>query len=272
MAESNAVHHFLLPSPYAIARLTFREVAKECERLPAIILPIGGCEPYAELGALGVASVCADALGDALSAKLRLLLAPALAYGCSIPYMAFEGSAGVKPRTMTNMLCETIRGWYFQGFKAVVIIDALADTGEATDLALRRLKTSHPDRKVFLLPLQRDQRIRAFIGNHVPGKELGRTEYGMLSMAAFIDPALVRAGDTGTPVAARSQPDMERFRTWRKRGADPQQFRKLFPAASSSSIAHRYDADFGRVLFEYILQVLIDTVTPLLEPLATTQH
>jgi creatinine amidohydrolase/Fe(II)-dependent formamide hydrolase-like protein len=265
MAESKVVHQLPRRSSLALSRCTFREVARERERLPAIILPLGGCEPYGELGALGVASACAEALGDALSSRLSVLLAPMLAYGCSTPYRAFEGSAGVKPRVLTNFLCETIRGWYHQGFKTVVIIDALGDNSEATALALRRLKNSHPDRHAVALSIQRDERIRAFIGNHCSGKELGRTEYGMLSMAAGFDPSLVRKLDTGSGAGAQAPlPDMERFQRWRKRGGDPEQFRKIFPGASTSGIASRYDADFGGALFEYILQLLIDMVTPFL--------
>jgi creatinine amidohydrolase/Fe(II)-dependent formamide hydrolase-like protein len=264
MAEPNELPRNLYSTPYALSRLTFREIARERERLGALILPLGGCEPYADLGSMGVASACAEALGAAVSAKLRLLLAPTLAYGCSTPYRAFEGAAGVKPRVLTNFLCETIRGWYLQGFSSVIIIDALADNGEAVDCALQRLKSSDPNRTAVLLSLQRDERIRAFIGNHVPGKELGRTEFGMLSMASFIDPGLVRKVEEDVQ---RSLPDPQRFRTWRKRGADPQQFRKIFPQASASSIAHRYDPDFGKVLFEYILQLLIETATPFFAPL-----
>jgi creatinine amidohydrolase/Fe(II)-dependent formamide hydrolase-like protein len=248
---------------YDISRLTFREVERELSRLPALILPLGGCEPYGESGALGVASACAGSLGMALSDRRRMLLAPTLGYGCSTPYGAFGGCAGVKPRTQTNILCETVRRWRRQGFEAIVLIDALYDNSEAVDLAVQRLKVSDPDLAVVVFSLQRDKRVRAFVGRQVQGKEPGRTEYGLLSLAAFVDPGLVRKIDNSD--IARPQPDAERYRTWRKRGADPQQYRKLFPTASASGERNRFDADFGRELFGFILQLLDEAVEPLLQ-------
>ena len=110
--------------------------------------------------------------------------------------------------------------------------------------------------KIITFSLQRDERVRAFIARHVQGKEFGRTEYGMLSLAASIDPALVR--QTGKKDAA----DTDRYETWRRRGADPEQYRKLFPDCSSSNAAHRFDPDFGKELFNFIVQLLVDTTKP----------
>jgi creatinine amidohydrolase/Fe(II)-dependent formamide hydrolase-like protein len=202
-------------------------------------------------------------MAAALSEKLHILLAPALAFGCSTPYNAFGGTAGVTPRTLTNILCETIRQWYRQGFRTMVIIDGLYDNSEAVDLAARRLKCAHPAMKIILFSLQRDERIRAFIGQYFHEKESGRAAYGMLSLAAYIDPAMIREGAAVGPQQAL--PDTERYRTWRKRGADPDQYRKLFPHACSGSTMHGFDPEFGRELFGFILQVLVDTVTPLLK-------
>lgn len=253
------------PAAYSLSRLTFREVEGELGRLPALVAPFGGCEPYGEFGALGVAALCAKAVASALASKLRIILAPTLAYGCSTAAKAFGGSAGVKPRTLTNIVCETFRMWYFQGFRIFIIIDSLADNHEAIGCALRRLARSNPDLKAVMFSLQHDERIREFIGKHQPGRELGRSEFGLLSMAAFIDASLVRGPDADPSDVF--VPELERFQTWRKRGADPQQYRKLFPHASSSTIAGRFNAEFGRELFAFILQLLEETVAPLVTSL-----
>jgi creatinine amidohydrolase/Fe(II)-dependent formamide hydrolase-like protein len=237
--------------------LTFREIEQEISRCPALILTLGGCEPYGAAGTLGTASACAGALAGALAEKLKILCAPALDFGCSTAYSAFGGTATVKPRTMTNILCETIRRWQMQGFRTVIIIDGLFDNSEAVNTALLRLKNSDPEMNIVSFSLQRDERVRAFIGRHGRGKEPGRTEFGILSLAAFIDKTLVR------PVLkkqAASAAGMERYVTWRKRGADPQQFRKLFPDCSVSDTARVYDPVFGKKLFNFIVQLLVDTV------------
>ena len=248
-----------------LSHLTFREIEKEIARLPALILPLGGCEPYGERGCLGAASACAEALASALSEKLHLLCAPALAFGCSTPYGAFGGTAGVKPRTMTNILCETIRQWYRQGFRTMVIVDSIYDNSEAVDLAVRRLRIDYPAMNVICFSLQRNEQVRAFIGQHFRKKEPGRAGSGILSMAAYIDRALVR--DSAEGISQKAMPDARGLMSWRKRGADPDTYRRLFPDASDG-MGGEYgaDADFGRELFGFILQILVDAVTPFVTP------
>lgn len=242
-------------SPLNLSRLTFCEVEKEIERLPALVVPLGGCEPWGRSGTLGVASACSDALANALSEKLQVLCAPVFGPGCSTPFMSFGGTAGVKQRTLGNIFCETVRMWFFQGLRIIVAINTLAENNAALILAEKRLKISHPDCMVVLFSLHHDARVRAFIARHQPGPEPGRTEFGMLSMAAWIDPDLVR-GPVKDEVPATAWPDADRFKKWHKRGADPEQFRKLFPNGSSSPIAAGFNAGFGKRLFEYILQTL----------------
>jgi creatinine amidohydrolase/Fe(II)-dependent formamide hydrolase-like protein len=239
--------------PLAIARLTFIEIEQEIARFPALVLPLGGCEPYARFGTLGVASAVAKALARELSRRMRMLCAPVLPLGCSTSFMSFGGTAGVKTRTMTNVLCEAVRMWYFQGIKTVVIVDALLDNREAVDLARKRLAASHPGNETIVFALQRDARVLDFIKKSLPGDEAYRAEFAMLSMAAWIDPGLVRgANASGKPWSG----SLERVRTWRKRGGDPEQFRKIAPDCSCSKAAQGYKAEFGRELFEFIVELM----------------
>jgi creatinine amidohydrolase/Fe(II)-dependent formamide hydrolase-like protein len=252
-------------APLNISRLTWHEVEKEIKQHGTLIVPLGGCEPWGGSGTFGVASACAETLANALSEKMKILCSPVLAFGCSTPFQSFGGTAGIKPRTLTNIVCETMRAWFFQGFRTIVVIDALTENREALVLAGKRLKASHPDRSISVFPVQQDARVRAFIAGHRPGQELGRTEYGMLSMAAWIDPGLVRETEKGK-TSGIVPPDAGRFRQWHKKGADPEQFRKLFPDGSSSTIAAGFDAGFGKTLFEYILTLLEDNVASLVHP------
>jgi creatinine amidohydrolase/Fe(II)-dependent formamide hydrolase-like protein len=247
-------------SPHAISHLTFPEIERTIARVPALILPLGGCEPYADFGALGIPSACVDTLAQAFSSKSGIMVAPTLTYGCSTPYSAFGGTAGIKPRTLANILCEIVRRWHRQGISMLVVIDGVFDNREPVGQALRRLEKSCPALKVAVLSLHSDERIRAFTALRQSGKELFRAEYGMVSMAAFIDPAQVRE-----PERERSEKPLEppeRYRTWRKRGSDPDRFRKLSPTCSLSAIAPMYDADFGGELFGYILHLLDEIVAP----------
>lgn len=258
MVETNFRCREATSSPLALSRLTFSEIEQEIRRLPALIIPLGGCEPYGSLGSMGVASAVAEALAWELSRKIRLLCAPVISYGNSTAFMSFGGSAGTKPRTLTNTVCETMRMWYFQGIRYVIIIDALYENREAIDLALSRLARSNPECKAEAFSIQRDRRVREFVEKNASGSESYRSEYGMLSMAAWIDPGLVRA-----PAGARSKTakiDAQRVLTWRKRGGDPEQLRKFAADGSCSEIAAVYSADFGETLFRFILGLLEEIV------------
>jgi creatinine amidohydrolase/Fe(II)-dependent formamide hydrolase-like protein len=248
----------------AIARLTFSEIELEIARLPALIFPLGGCEPYASFGTLGIASAVAEALARELSRRMNMLVSPTLAFGNSTGFMSFGGTAGVKPRTLTNALCETVRMWYFQGVKTVVIIDALLDNREAVDLARKRLAVSHPGNETVVFALQRDERVLDFIKKSVPGDEAYRAEFAMLSMAAGIDSELVRDAD-GAAAGKSWNGSPERFKTWRKKGGDPEQFRKIAPDCSCSGAAHAYRAEFGKELFEFIVSLAEETVARVIQ-------
>jgi creatinine amidohydrolase/Fe(II)-dependent formamide hydrolase-like protein len=258
MSEDRTV---AVPKKKYLSCLTFLEVEEELSRRPELILPLGGCEPYGPCGCLGTATACAEALAGALAEKLDIMYAPAFAIGCSTAYGAFGGTAAIKPRTLTNSLGEIILRWHVQGFRTLIIIDCLFDNSKAVDEAIRRIKTAKPEMKIISFSLQRDERVRAFIGRHCRGKEPGRTEYGILSLAAHIDPLLVRpAGEKNRPAAAATPTDIKRYTAWRKRGADPQEFRKVFPECSASGSAYGFDPVFGKDLFEFIIELLVDSV------------
>ncbi len=194
-----------------------------------------------------------------------MLLAPVLHYGCSTPYSAFGGAAGLKPRTLANALCEILRRLRRQGIGRVVIIDPLFDNGPALEEATARLKKWDRNLLIVTFALQRDARVRAFIGRRCTINEPGRSEFAMLSMASYIDPGLVRTGEAGErkdrPV---SKPDLHK--KWRRRGADPEQFRALFPDGSTGGEECSPDSAIGRELFEYISAALDETVASLIPP------
>jgi creatinine amidohydrolase/Fe(II)-dependent formamide hydrolase-like protein len=242
-----------------VTHLTYVEIEREIARLPAIIVPLGGCEPYAQFGALGVTLAVAEAVSRELSQRMNMLVAPTLAFGNSTAFMSFGGSAGIKPRTLTNALCETIRMWFFQGIRTAVIVDALLDNREAVETAQKRLAASHPGNNVIVVALQRDGWIADFLKTALPGSELYRAEFGMLSMAAWIDPGLVR--DAKETAQKPLISDVARFKHWRKRGSDPEQFRKFAANCSCSAAAQAYTAEFGKKLFEFIVSLAEETVT-----------
>jgi creatinine amidohydrolase/Fe(II)-dependent formamide hydrolase-like protein len=253
-------------TPYLLSRLTFAEIEREIVRFPAVVLPLGGSEPYGPGAALGLASACSETIASALSRRYGMLMAPTLHYGCSTPYSAFGGAVGMKPRTLTNALCEILRRFRRQGIGLVVIIDPLLDNGPALDEAVKRLKKWDQNLQIVTFGLQREERVRAFIGRRCTIKnEFGRSEFVMLSIASHIDPRLVRVDTAREKKIAASTEEL--YRKWRRRGADPQQFRKLFSDGSTGMGGCTHDSEIGRELLECIVAMIDETIAPLLPSL-----
>jgi creatinine amidohydrolase/Fe(II)-dependent formamide hydrolase-like protein len=255
-------------TPFLLSRLTFPEIERKIARFPALLLPLGGIEPYGAGAALGLASACSEAVASVLSRRHEMLLAPTLHYGCSTPYSDFGGATGMKLRTLTNALCEILRRFRRQGFDSMVIIDPLLDNGPALDEAVNRLKRWDRKLRIVTFGLQREESVKAFIRRRSTIKEFGRSEFAMLSLASYINPRLVQDDTDGGKEMADSTQEL--YRKWRRRGADPQQFRSLFPDGSAGSGGCRYDSEIGRELFEYIITLIDETIAPLLPPLLSS--
>ena len=236
--------------PLRLAELTFREIAAELKRCQGLILPLGGIEPLGEAGISGASAFCSKNIADALSDRCGVMVAPALEYGCSTAYKAFEGSAGLRSRTLSNILLELCGDWIFQGFKRIMLIDFSAYNSEACEIFLKRINAGKHVAQVF--SVHSDRRIRSYITELMPGDEYGRSEFALLSLLAFLLPGFVSESER----LKQKLPEMQVYRSWQKRGRDPQKFRKLFPMGSASQTAFKFDADLGKEIFGYILTVL----------------
>jgi creatinine amidohydrolase/Fe(II)-dependent formamide hydrolase-like protein len=215
---------------YRIERLTY-EQARECvSAAPAVILPLGGCEPFGGVGAMGAETLCADGISQELSVRCRILSAPAIPFGCSTPFISFTGAFGVKPRTFVNMLCEIIRAYVFQGAARVFLISAAPFNKEPAIEAVKRIEGKHHNVKVISF----DINALVSVGNAV--SDIDRNDAALLSMAAYLSwngtdssGGVCRNFQHTSGIAERKRAGIDKYRTWKKRGADPQKLRKLFP-------------------------------------------
>jgi creatinine amidohydrolase/Fe(II)-dependent formamide hydrolase-like protein len=236
-------------SSLSLSNLTTAEVGVNIKRSPCLIIPLGGMEPFGKFGSLGISSICADAIAGAISQKFDIAVAPVLQYGCTSSFKSFSGSIGMKPKTFCSLLNSLCKDSFFQGFDKVFIINSVENNKLALDLLAKRFNSLND--KVVSFSLQSDSIIRKYVSEHVAGIEYGRSEYMMLSMAAFLQPAFVRHFDEKIEM---NLPVLSAYTTWSKRGRDPEKYRKLFSSGSASTIAHEYNAQFGNELFEFILK------------------
>ena len=235
-----------------IPSLTFKEIEERVSKVPAVILPIGGMEPVGERCTLGAVQECVMAISACLAERCNILLEPLLPYSNTTSFRAFGGSIGVKKNIYESMMSNLIKDCSAWGVKHLFILDGTYNSYEVLLKIVKRIEKWKKDTiKVYVLNWQHDKIIKKFIESHFDGTELARCEFGIISMAAYINPSLVKSKKIKKK--AKSLCTMDVYRRWHKLGQDPEKFRKLFPDCSTSIIENEIYPQFGKELFEYIV-------------------
>jgi creatinine amidohydrolase len=112
-------------APLLLKFMTPDEVAAACERDPRLIVPVGTCDQHGPHLPIGTATIIAERLADALSAKYRVLRAPAVEYGVNIASeRKFPGNGSVRRKTLHRMLNDLIASWEATGFRELILLTA----------------------------------------------------------------------------------------------------------------------------------------------------
>jgi hypothetical protein len=247
-----------------VADFSFPQIEEQLRRRPSLIVPVGGLEPIGESLPLGTVNRCCESIADGLSIRLKVLAAPLLAYGNSIPFKSFGGCAGVHRDTLSTIIMECCNCWLFHGFKRIMVLTLAMDGRQGIDTAVKRLnKTPGRDNAVRYCSLQADERFRSLCASRFAGIEYGRSEWGVRTLAGYLYPEL-----PGSPVVNNTPPlpDAADFKKWHRRGRDPEKLRKMAPHASFSAFTAAGEDGTGacRDLFERVLDFLTEEFSPFL--------
>lgn len=110
---------------YAIADLSWPDVAAHLQRDRRLIIPVGACEQSGPHLPVGAGTCVAEALARDLSQEFGVLLAPTLHYGVNLPgEETYPGGAALKAKTLHRGLNELLAAWAAQGFEEFVAITA----------------------------------------------------------------------------------------------------------------------------------------------------
>lgn len=230
-------------SPLNLANMSSFDVEAHLAHDTRLVVPLGGLEPLGREVPLGTMSMVAEAVCVGAAAPLGVAFVPSWSLSCSLFASAFAGGAGVRPRTLVNMLCDTVRPWIRQGFTRVTIADMSWGSASAIAEAVSRLDGEY-GAGVRAWRWHDGQEVRTALQQRLATLEPGRFEFGLLSMARHLDPRDVRRA------AARDTHfgDSMSLATWVKRGADPEQFAKRWPHAMMTPAGLDPDATFGAQL------------------------
>jgi creatinine amidohydrolase/Fe(II)-dependent formamide hydrolase-like protein len=240
-------------SAYRLDLLTHGQARERLAERPAVILPLGGCEPFGGAGPVGVETLCAGRIAGELSARCRLLCAPPLPFGCSTPFISFPGAAGVKPRTMVNLLCEIIHAYILQGAKHVFLVNAAPFNKPPAAEAAKRVETKYKGVKVSIFD------INTIVGIN---NNIDRADTALLAIAAYLDQEQINISGINNNRRTSIPPDQ--YRTWKKRGADPQKLKKLFPDGlllSDTNELTNITPQHGKELFDRVVALCVDFAT-----------
>jgi hypothetical protein len=249
-------------APLRIADLSFPQIEGYIGRCPSLILPVGNLEPIGEHCPLGTVNCCCEMIADGLSDALKVAVAPLIGYGNGIPFKSFGGSAGLHRDTLANVIFECCNCWLFQGFKRIMVLTLAMDGKQGIEGAVKRLNGKN-DRSdaVRYCSLQEEGRFRSFCSSRYPGTELGRSEWGVLTLAKYLN---LTSAITGAGARASASPDPADFSRWHRRGRDPEKLRKMVPGASLSTVDFGNDAEAGRELFHHTVGFLAEDFSPFL--------
>lgn len=230
---------------HKIEDLTHEDIRGRIAKHPVMVIPLGGCEPFGLAGGMGVENVCAFKVAHDAASRAGALVAPVIPFGCSAPFTAFPGSAGVKPRTYTNMLCEIIRAYIYQGIKKVFLVSAAPFNKEPALEAVRRLSKAYPEVTAAFYD------INTLVENNI---DCDRNDGALLSLYIYLytNNFLTINGDIDEDHAY----DGDKYNAWKRRGRDPGKFRKLCPDGLLLSGSAGVSGDRGAEIFDYLLDML----------------
>ena len=171
------------------------------------------------------------------------MVAPLLSYGYNTPFKAFEGCTGISEHTFINVLIECCNSLLFQGFKRIMIFSTSTDGENGIQEAAARVCKRG---EVTFCTLQKNEQFRLFCARKNNSTELWRNEWGTVALAKSLLP---KYRDIQLPTIQHPLPDKKQFKSWYKRGKDPQKLRKMIPDIRLSSFAGSItDADAKEVM------------------------
>ncbi len=108
-----------------------------------LMVVLGSCEQHAYLSLLTDVKI-PMALADAASSISKVLVAPALNFGCSSYFMAYPGTFSMRVSTLLDVVEDLVRSAYRHGFRRILVLNGHGGNEPARG-RLYELATELPD-------------------------------------------------------------------------------------------------------------------------------
>jgi creatinine amidohydrolase len=111
--------------PLLLKNMAPVDIRAACDRDPRLIVPVGTCDQHGPHLPIGTATIIAEHVADALSARYQVLRAPAIEYGVNIAAeRTYPGNASVRKKTLHRTLNDLIASWESSGFREFILLTA----------------------------------------------------------------------------------------------------------------------------------------------------
>jgi len=231
-------------APLLLNQLSFAAIAAVVAERPTLLVPVAALEPIGDLP-LGVVPAAASAVAHAVSASNALLCAPLFTFGFATPFKAFAGPCGLHAATVESALYGIAADAALWGIREIVFIDGSTFSSPMIAKAVKRINgLVRGQVKASSYSWTSDAKIRALLDGALKGSDPIRPEAALLALAAYHDSSFSSLSLS----AVDTTPDVAVVKSWKKRGRDPEQFRKYFPTCRTGVLATSGDPALGAEL------------------------
>jgi creatinine amidohydrolase/Fe(II)-dependent formamide hydrolase-like protein len=160
---------------YALAELSWVDVAARLERDRRLLVPVGVCDQFGPHLPIAAATPVVESLARDLAQEFEVLYAPTFAYGVNVPTeRIFAGSATLREKTLHRALNDLLADWEEQGFNEFILLtahcydphlEALATVAvaEARIRVINALAIDPPDESVVAGPEHGGQKLTSLL-------------------------------------------------------------------------------------------------------------
>lgn len=212
---------------YISDEMSFDDIADKIKEKPVLIIPIGGFEPLGDDIPIGLMNNVLQEITELVATENNCLSAPLMKYGFSTPFSAFSGAFSMKRNIFESVLRNIVFDSLRWGFKKILFINLSTIPSDFFPRLLKSLSKKVNVNNVLFFDFQNNKKVRqkAF-GNQ---KNDMRMEHEILSLALKFK--LIESDD----INSNDNNDSKVYSKWRRRGRDPELFKKKYPKGTVNS-------------------------------------
>lgn len=227
--------------------MSFQDIEVITKDKSTLIIPIGGFEPLGNDVPIGLVNDILQRITEMVVKENCCLSAPLIKYGYSTPFSAFSGAFSVKRNILESMLRSIVTDSFKWGFKKILFINLTTIPADFFPRLIKSISKKIDTTNILFFDFQNNNAIRkrAF-GNQ---KNDMRLEQALLSLALKFE--LLKNDD----IISGDNKDQKYYSQWKRRGRDPQLFRKKYPKGLVSQSLKGCSIEEG----EIFLKLIIDT-------------